>query len=213
MRFRLRGTIAGAGFASGDRFVAGVWDESPLGAIVDVMWARPDGERVLLAPDPAVARFVGGLYRFDDVRIAGDARVRLYADSLDLALGPLEMRLRAARPSRLFALRPKLLRRRPAWARVEDVVFRPLVATRVLGSGEGVRLYGTGPSGRRQWYCIDSYRPVTYGLALLEGRDLGPLAGLSPSVDFGFSAFPERPALVRCAPVIEGSLDGLVTRD
>ncbi len=33
------------------------------------MWARPDGERVLLAPTPEVAAFVGGVYGFDRVEI------------------------------------------------------------------------------------------------------------------------------------------------
>lgn len=209
-RFRLRGTIAGAGFASGDRFVIGIWDEGPIGPMVDVMWARPNGARVLLAPDEAVARFVGGLYSFDETRVVGDARLRLTARSLDLELGPLKVALHAGLRSPLFALRPRFLRARPWWARVEDVVFRPLLGRLVLGGGASVHLYGTGPSGRRQWYCIDSYSRVLSGAASLDGADLGPLAALSPPVDFGFSAFPERPALVRCSPVLEGSLDGLV---
>ena len=50
MRVELAGRIGAAGFASGDRVVVGVWASGPLGPMTDVMWARPDGERVLLAP-------------------------------------------------------------------------------------------------------------------------------------------------------------------
>jgi len=57
------GRILGASFASGDRIVAGRWHASPFGPFADVMWCRPDGTRVLLAPSETVAAFVAATIR------------------------------------------------------------------------------------------------------------------------------------------------------
>ena len=65
----LAGVIASAGFASGHRIVVGSWKRGPLGPMNDVMWARPDGTRVLIAPSAEVAEFVTSIYRFDEVVI------------------------------------------------------------------------------------------------------------------------------------------------
>lgn len=48
----LRGSITSLGFDSGHRFVIGDWRHSPIGPFADVMWALPDGHRVLLAGRP-----------------------------------------------------------------------------------------------------------------------------------------------------------------
>src|SRR4051794_30100896 len=73
-RHRFTGSIAGVGSASGVRVVVGRWVHSPLGTFTDVMLAEPDGTRVLLAPDDAVADFVSATYHFDRVEI-GPVRV------------------------------------------------------------------------------------------------------------------------------------------
>ncbi len=70
---------------------------------------------------------------------------------------------------------------------------------------EGVRAYGVSPSGVKEWYCVDGYRRAVSGHAKLNGVDLGSLGPLEPRVDFGFSEFPRVPALVRCAPLLEGA--------
>ena len=48
---RFDGWIAGLGTAAGLRVVIGHWPTSPLGAFTDAMVERPDGHRILLAPD------------------------------------------------------------------------------------------------------------------------------------------------------------------
>ena len=68
-RHRFHGEIAGVGSSSGVRVVVGHWRESPLGTFADVMLSEPDGTRVLLAPEDAVADFVSTTYRFDRVEI------------------------------------------------------------------------------------------------------------------------------------------------
>ena len=202
---RLEGTIAGCGFASGDRFVAGIWERGPLGAMNDLMWARPNGERILLAPNREVARFVGGVYDFDETQVVPFELLRLDAQNLHIAAGPVELELHVRRPLRLFRLRPKALRRSRAWVRVEDALMRPLVGRFVLRGAEGVHGYGVNPSGVREWYAIDSYAAVTSARGRVDGRDLGGMAPLDPPVRFGFSEFPSRPAVVRCAPILEGA--------
>ena len=66
---RFDGWIAGLGTAAGLRVVIGHWPTSPLGAFTDVMVERPDGHRILLAPDEGVAEFVGATYTFDETRL------------------------------------------------------------------------------------------------------------------------------------------------
>lgn len=207
-RVRLEGRIAGVGFSSGHRFVAGLWERGPLGPMVDVMWARPDGARTLLASSAEVARFVGGVYRFDETLVVpvdldqDDARIELHA-------GPLRVTLQTDLPVKAFSLRPRGLRRSTWWVRVEDALFRPLAGPLLLKGGGGVRLYGRSPSGVREWYCIDNYRRIKTASGSLDGEDLGSLAPLDPPARFGFSEFPRHPAVVDCAPVLEGVRDHL----
>ncbi len=208
MRVRLQGHIVGCGFASGDRFVVGLWDDGPLGAMRDVMWARPDGTKVLLGSRPSVVAFVGGVYGFDEHHTV-DIEARLTRGDLELSAGPLRLRATLAHPLKAFALRPRPLRRSAGWVHFEDVIMRPLAGRFLLGGGPGVRLYGRSPSGVREWYCIESYRRITHASATLHGTDLGPLAPLDPPARFGFSEFPRRPAVVGCAPLLEGAEEAL----
>lgn len=203
-RIRLEGRIAGVGFSSGHRFVAGLWDRGPLGPMVDVMWARPDGSRTLLASSEQVARFVGGVYRFEETVVVP---IELHQDDrrIDLHAGPLRISLQTARPLKAFSLRPRRLRRSLWWVRVEDALLRPLAGPLLLRGGGGVRLYGRSPSGVREWYCIDNYRRVEAASGSLHQEDLGTLAPLDPPAGFGFSEFPRRPAVVDCAPVLRGA--------
>ncbi|WP_419554432.1 hypothetical protein [Candidatus Poriferisodalis sp.] len=95
----LRGSITSVGFASGHRFVIGDWPHSPIGPFADVMWARPDGKRVLLGEASATACIVS-VYPFDEVLhqvVTAECDGRNYAvlsDGLEL-----DMKIRLARLS------------------------------------------------------------------------------------------------------------------
>jgi hypothetical protein len=199
-RWTLSGTIASAGFASGDRIVIGHWTDSPLGAFSDVMWARPDGERVLLAPDQPVADFITALYDFDRVEIvpvkagAGDRW-------LELEAGPVEVQLKAAAGVRMPVPRPPWVTRF-----VEAPVARALL---------GVQVYGTTRGGVREWYRFDEHRRIVTGWATAEGRDLGAIGPVAPPVRFGFSEPPQRPSIVAVRPLLEdpsGRLDEVIRK-
>ena len=201
---RFTGAIAAAGFASGEVTVVGMWRSSPLGRLVDVMWIRPDGERVLLAPSPLARTFIEGLYAFDraegvDVRGGWDGRV------VDVTAGPVHVRLVPAERdwrSWVFAARPRILRRSPAWLALENALVAPL-GPLLLGGTAGVHLSGVTPGGRREWYSVDDYRPVAEGALTVGGRDAGTLTALRADIGVGLSAFPTRPALVHLATLIE----------
>lgn len=198
------GAIAAGAFASGDQVVVGLWRDSPLGHFADVMWIRPDGERVLLAPAPEVAAFVGELYRFDRVEVVG-VRGGWNGRYVEVAAGPLLVQLLPGERdwrSWVFAARPRALRRAPGWLAVEDRLVGPL-GRLLIGGAQGVRVRGTSPGGRRELYSIDDYRRVVAGSLLLDGRDAGALDDLRPDIGVGLSAFPSAPAMVNLVTLIE----------
>jgi hypothetical protein len=200
---RFDGHILGAAFTSGDRFVLGRWPISPLGGFADVMWARPDDERILLAGSVPVLDFVGRHYRFDrrehavvKIGLEAGCRIRVVA-------GPLRMELEvgpAGAASRLLRMRPRRLRERPSWIAVEDALLRPLIAPWI--GARGVRTRGVTSAGTREWYAIHDLRPVVRGRATVDGHDLGPVTR-AREAGFGFSEFPGRAALVRVTALFE----------
>lgn len=193
---RFEGWIAGVGTAGGLRAVVGHWPSSPLGSFTDVMVERPDGRRILLAPDERVAGFVGATYTFDETRLGSVTHTREGAEhhvtstDLDLTLrvgtrSPLGWLLRAV---------PAPLATAPAWITAVDAVAR-----RVL---PGVRTVGTAGGGRREYYGARDLHRVTGARVRWEGVDQGPLAPVAPPVHFGFGSTPRTPSLVRITTLI-----------
>lgn len=189
------GHIMGAAFSSGDLIVAGRWHRSPFGPFADVMWRRPDGRRVLLAPTDEVATFLARHYRFDELR-REPVRIERRGGEIEVDAGPVILRL-APRPpgfaSLALGVRPRRLRAHPAWLAAEEFLFRPLVAPLIGGRSAHVR--GRTAAGAREWYSIHDLRGAT-ARATIEGVDAGPCTPGDPG-GFGFSEFPSKPALVR----------------
>lgn len=188
-RVELRGVIVSSGFASGHRVVVGHWADGPLGAMTDVMWADPDGQRTLVAPSDAAAAFITSVYAFDEVEVT----------RLEVVTGRRRLVVRTARHAlELVAGRGvRLPVPRPAWVTrfVEAPVARALM---------GVQTYGTSPSGVREWYRADGYRRLAVARGTLDGVDLGPMAPVDPPCGFGFSEPPRRPSWVEVRPLLEG---------
>ena len=197
------GAITAAGFSSGDAVVVGAWARSPFGMFIDVMWRRPDGERVLLAPTRPVADYVAGLYAFDTVDVVPISG-RLTRDRLGVSAGPLDLGVDLAQTdwrSWLFALRPRRLRRSPRWIVLEDRLARPVVG-RIIGGADGVRASGTAPGGQPEFYGVDDWRAVEAASLSVDGQDAGPMADLPADFGVGLSAFPTTPASVRVGTLI-----------
>jgi hypothetical protein len=199
VRQRFRGAIAGAGSTSGTRVVVGRWRESPLGSFSDVMVETAAGQRLLLAPDPEVAAFVGATYFFDETRVEPvevreePARWVLCSPSLELELGlgrrtPVGLLLRAV---------PTRLAEAPAWCALTDPAARLLL--------RGVRTRGSAGNGRREWYGATDSRVVTGLRGRLDGVDLGRLAPVDPPCSFGFSSTPRRPSLTEVVTTVESA--------
>ncbi|CAN5753532.1 hypothetical protein BH20ACT23_BH20ACT23_19800 [soil metagenome] len=170
--------------------------------MTDVMWAHPDGSRTLLAPSAGIADFVGSIYEFDSVEVVTFSLIGAAPNLVHVRAGELEVELHGGGAKPIFGRRPRLLRRSTRWIELEDSLLRPLVGRFVIQGAEGVRGHGLSPKGVREWYAIDSYRPVVAGRASIGSRDLGPLGPVDPPVRVGFSEFPREPA-VECAPVLE----------
>lgn len=203
MIHRFEGLIAGGGFGDAHAVVVGLWRRSPLGRFVDVMWVDPTGRRTLLAPSVAVRDYIGGLYEFDEAHVVA-LRGGWDGDAVTVTAGPLRVHLVAGPRdlrSWLFALRPKPLRRSPAWIGLEDRLARPIVG-RLLGGADGVRAAGVAPGGQREWYGVDDYRPVRAGQLTVAGIDAGRLSRLPSPLGVGLSAFPRQPAVVAVGTMI-----------
>jgi hypothetical protein len=190
---RLSGTISSVAFETGDRFVIGSWDESPIGAFDDVMWARPDGSTVLVASGAAVRDFVCGIYSFDEVIVAPLVVQRDRTRTIDVTLRSdatrLDLSLRAGRSGGAIPFR------RPLW-------FTRWIEGPVARITMGVRTYGVSPTGVAEWYQARSWRWVTAASGRLDGIDLGPVGRFERPCGFGFSDPPRRPAIVSVRPAL-----------
>lgn len=220
---QFRGEIAGAGSTSGVRLVVGRWRASPYGGFADVMIERPDGHRVLLAPDQRIADFVAATYTFDEIRVGsvsvahrespspgsvGSGTVGALPDDRVRARpigrptwsisGPglgLEMTI-GPRTSLGRALRlvPRALAEVPTWTLITDPIAR--VGMR------GVRTRGTARAGRREYYGATGIRSILALSGAFDGVPLGSLAPVDPPCAFGFSSTPRRPTLTSVVTTI-----------
>lgn len=196
--WRFRGHIAGLGTAEGTRLVVGHWPSSPFGPFSDVMVERPDGRRILLAPDRRVADFVAATYRFDEVRLV-PVRVRRSAAGWQVEAGPLELEIGAGRRAplgHLLRLVPGRVAESLAWARLVGPV-----AALVL---PGVRTTGSAGAGRVEWYGARDVHRITGARARWDGRDLGGLRRVEPPTRFGFSSTPATPSVVTVTTGVRG---------
>lgn len=201
-RWVFRGHIAGVGTTSGTRIVVGRWHTSPWGPFADVMVERPDGHRILLAPDDRVAEFVAATYTFDEVRIEhvgvsgttegrDDPRWTVRTTSLEL---DLEVGGRTTL-GRLLRLVPGPVARAPWWTRVTNVV-----APRVV---PGVQTRGAaGDGSRSEFYGATDHREVVAAHGRWEGVPMGDLTPVEPPPQFGFSSTTAQPSVTTVATTV-----------
>ena len=102
------GRISSSGFSSGDRIVVGDWEKSPLGPFTNVMWAKPDGTRILLSPTQEYADYVSKLYNFEEVQVV-PIDVNRQQRGIDIVAGPLNISFRWKRGIGIPFGRPRWL--------------------------------------------------------------------------------------------------------
>jgi hypothetical protein len=162
---------------------------SPFGPFADVMVELASGQRILLAPDAAIAEFVAGTYSFDEIRLV---EVAAACDGGDLVVeaGPLSIRARLGARSLLgypAALLPRRWAVHPRWLRA----INPFAAL----LSPGVRTAGSARDGRREFYGVTDLRRIDSAVVAWDGTDAGGLAPIRPPVRFGFSSVPSRPGI------------------
>lgn len=170
--------------------MVGTWRESPLGRLDDLMWARPDGRRLLLAGTEEAAGYVSAAYGFDEV-VVTPLRVDLRGRFLHLHAPERRLELHLTGGFAIGLPWP-----RPPW--FTRWVEGP-IAHRLLG----VNTYGVSPTGVREWYRAVSIRRLVAGWASLEGADLGRLGPVHPKTGFGFSEPPAFSSMVGVHPVLQ----------
>ncbi len=206
-RQSLYGSITSVGFASGHRFVIGHWLHSPIGPFADIMWAKPDGSRVLVC-EPKAAEYVTSVYPFSEVQHkqvdiqttdyqAADLQTadiqtaqsscpqcpqnqrKFRSRVLQITAGSLSLEVKL---NRYFIWFPP----RPRWVTqtLENRLSQVLL---------GVKTYGTSPTGVSEWYRSKVLRWVSVASASIDGVDLGEMISLERPLGFGFTDPPLRP--------------------
>jgi hypothetical protein len=191
------GHIAGLGSSAGVRMVVGSWLISPFGQFADVMVETGAGERILLAPNDAVAEFVSSTYSFDAVEI-GPVTVEHSENNLAVTAPELDVTCHLGGPGafdRLLRLVPGPIATAPLWFRAINPIAAHLMP--------GVHTAGTAGNGRREFYGVRRTRRLLDLHGAFRGTDLGGLAELRPPVRFGFSSAPAVPALVSVTTTID----------
>ncbi|MGB8198426.1 MAG: hypothetical protein WCF33_01815 [Pseudonocardiaceae bacterium] len=193
---RFEGWIAGLGTAAGLRVVIGHWTSSPWGPFTDVMVEQPDGHRVLLAPQPAVAEFIAGIYQFDDVRTVG-VNATVDGARWQIVAPPIEVTFDVGGRSTLGLL----LRAVPRWVATSSrwIAAIDQVARRVF---PGVRTRGSAGGGREELYAALDLRRIVGARVVWGGVDQGSLAPVTPPVRFGFGSTPPTPSLVHVLTLV-----------
>lgn len=196
MTLRFDGWIAGLGTVGGLRVVVGHWVSSPFGSFTDIMVEQPDGHRILLAPVPAVTRFVAETYRFDEVRTVG-VSVTVNGPRWHITAPPVEVTFEVSgRPPLGLLLRavPRRVATSLRWIAAVDRVARCVLP--------GVRTRGSAGGGREEFYAPLDLHRIASARMIWDGVDQGLLAPVAPPVRFGFGSTPRTPSVVHVVTLV-----------
>ena len=174
-----QGRITSSGFQTGDRIVVGAWNSSPFGTFTDIMWAKPDGTRVLIAPTQEIADYVTAMYSFDEV-ILEDIVSREEGRSLSIKCKSMDLQFSWKKG---FAIPFK---RSLLFISTVELFFARLIFS--------TRTYGLTRNNRKEWYAIDRVSNLSEATATILGEDAGVMTPMHPPCKFGFSEAPKKPA-------------------
>ena len=182
------GRITSAGFDSGHRLVIGDWMKSPLGKFTNVMWARPDGSRVLLSPSIEHANYVSELYNFEEVKIV-EMRIKRSRKGLDIRTEEMSVRMTWGAS---FAI--------PIWGPLWVISTIEAIFARLFF---GTKTFGITRNGRREWYSVRSISRLLTAEAEMGGESLGNKGRFISTACFGFSEPPSIPTSIGLKTYIE----------
>ena len=183
------GRITSCGFSSGDRLVIGSWKKSPFGEFSDIMWAKSDGTKVLIAPNKEIGDYISSMYNFDTIKI----------EEINLEETHNMMKLDAKEINCHFEWNngiPFIIKKRPLWfvASIE-YLFGWLIF--------GTKTHGKTKDGKKEWYVVDRLSKLTKANVNIENKDLGNYTNFYPKANFGFSDPPKMPSSVLVRSHIE----------
>ncbi len=183
------GRIVSCGFLSGDRLVIGSWKESPFGVFCDIMWSKPDGTNILIAPNKEIGEYISSMYNFDIVKI----------EEIKIEEGGNKIKLESEEINCTFEWNrgiPFLIKGRPLWFVSSFEYFFGLLFF-------GTRTHGKTKNGQNEWYMVDRFSKLTQAKATINREDLGEYTRFYPKANFGFSEPPRVPASVLVRSHIE----------
>ncbi len=183
------GRITSCGFSSGDRIVIGIWEKSPFGIFADIMWARPDGKKILIAPNQEIADYIHSLYDFDEVKIE-DIKIERKSKEIIFNCNDIECQFNWGKEISF------LIKRRPLWFVSTIEYFFGWLIFRT-------KTHGKTKNGRKEWYVVDNISRLKDARAEVSGKDLGEYTKFYPKANFGFSDPPNMPASVLVRSHIE----------
>ena len=177
-----KGRVISSGFKTGDMVVIGDWNSSPNGAFTNLMWAKPNGTRVLITPSKELGDLVSSLYSFEEV-IVSRMEIERTEKSIEVNcdLGSVSMQWGTTVPIPFS---------RPRWviANLEAPFARLFF---------GTKTHGTTRDGRKEWYHVRGFARMKSARLELDGRSSSQMTGMAPSACFGFSNPPRIPLSVR----------------
>ena len=174
-----KGRITSSAFESGDRIVVGAWKDSIFGEFTDIMWAKKDGTRVLIAPTQEIVDYVTAMYSFDEILLEevtttlSDREIKISCKTMDLEFSW----------NRGF---PIPFRRSLLFIQTIELFFARLIFS--------TRTYGVTKDNRKEWYAIDRVSHITSATAQIEGQDAGEFKPMREPCKFGFSEAPKKPS-------------------
>lgn len=174
-----KGRITSSAFESGDRIVVGTWKESIFGEFTDIMWAKKDGTRVLIAPTQEIADYVTAMYSFDQIIIE---EVSTSQSECELSVNCNTMNLKF-RWNRGF---PIPFKRSLLFIGTIELFFARLIFS--------TRTYGLTNNNRQEWYAIDRVSHITNAAAEIGGKNAGEFGPMKEPCKFGFSEAPKKPS-------------------
>ena len=183
------GRITSCGFDSGDRIVIGIWESSPFGSFADIMWAKPDGTKILIAPNNEIGNYINSLYDFDEIRIE-EIKIERKPKEIFFSCTDISCQFNWGKEISL------LVKRRPLWfVSTIEYFFGWLMF--------GTKTHGKTKNGRKEWYVVDKISRLKGAKAEITGKDLGVYCKFYPKANFGFSDPPKMPASVLVRSHIE----------
>jgi uncharacterized membrane protein len=174
-----KGRITSSGFESGDRIVVGAWKESPFGEFTDIMWAKKDGSRILIAPTKEVADYVDAMYSFDEIKIQ-DIEVKQLERALSVTCDSMKLDFEWNKGW------PIPFKRSLFFIATVELLFARIFF--------GTQTHGVTKNQRKEWYAIDRVSKLTKASATIGGTNVGDLRPLSEPCKFGFSEAPKKPS-------------------